>query len=152
MALLARAPVALLEQRLPTHLQNIPRQWLRAPETGLYMVQGRVGGSGARFNLGELTVTRCALRCLADGVTPPPVGVAYVLGRSPRHAELAALIDALVQIERMRTALEQAVLEPLRQHLDDERTRRHAAAQSTRVNFFTLAREADLGEKATSTP
>ena len=61
MALLSRAPLPLLEQALA---QQAPAalQWLRKPETGLYMVQGRAGGSGERFNLGEITVTRCALR------------------------------------------------------------------------------------------
>ncbi|MEE4381134.1 MAG: phosphonate C-P lyase system protein PhnG, partial [Pseudomonadales bacterium] len=45
---------------------------LRAPEFGLVMVRGRTGGTGDRFNLGEMTVTRCAVR-LADGTT----GVSY---------------------------------------------------------------------------
>ncbi|MGQ3358871.1 MAG: phosphonate C-P lyase system protein PhnG, partial [Phreatobacter sp.] len=39
---------------------------LRAPEIGLVMVRGRVGGDGAPFNLGEATVTRAAV-ALPDG-------------------------------------------------------------------------------------
>ena len=61
LALLARAPIALLEQVLQPHLQATP-YWLRKPETGLMMVEGRAGGNGERFNLGEMTVIRCALR------------------------------------------------------------------------------------------
>ena len=80
MALLARAPLPLLEQYLAPHLSN-QSQWLRRPETGLMMVQGRAGGTGERFNLGEITVTRCTLR-LGDAAGNTPVGVAYVLGRS----------------------------------------------------------------------
>jgi alpha-D-ribose 1-methylphosphonate 5-triphosphate synthase subunit PhnG len=95
MALLARAPLPLLEQYLAPHLSN-QSQWLRRPETGLMMVQGRAGGTGERFNLGEITVTRCTLR-LGDAAGNTPVGVAYVLGRSHRHAQLAATADALLQ-------------------------------------------------------
>ena len=49
---------------------------LRAAESGLVMVRGRIGGDGAPFNLGEATVTRATVR-LASG----EVGFAYVLGR-----------------------------------------------------------------------
>ncbi len=65
---------------------------MRGPEGGLVMVRGRAGGGGAPFNLGEMTVTRCTVR-LGSGL----VGHAYVAGREPRRAELAALVDALMQ-------------------------------------------------------
>ena len=38
---------------------------LRRPEAGLLMLRGRIGGEGARFNLGEATVTRCLV--VTDG-------------------------------------------------------------------------------------
>ena len=57
MALLARAPLPLLEQALQPLEPSRKTEWLRRPETGLYMVQGRAGGTGGRFNLGEITVT-----------------------------------------------------------------------------------------------
>ena len=66
MALLARAPQNLLDVALPQQGSSAP-QWLRKPETGLMMVQGRAGGTGERFNLGEITVTRFALRLPGDG-------------------------------------------------------------------------------------
>ncbi len=148
MALLARAPLPLLEQGLADHTQSTP-QWLRRPETGLMMVQGRVGGAGEKFNLGEMTVTRCALRLAPAAANTPdpalkdtPVGVAYVMGRNHRHAQLAAVADALLQIPAEWSVLEQRLLAPLRAHVQAGQTRRHAQAQTTKVDFLTVAREA----------
>src|SRR5262249_57217899 len=80
---------------------------IRKPEVGLVVVRGRAGGSGMRFNLGELPVTRCSVR-LDDGT----VGHAYVGGRDTRHAELAAVFDALLQDEVRGPALEAGLIEP----------------------------------------
>jgi len=149
MALLARSPLDLLETALRASAQ-VPVQWLRKPETGLMMVQGRAGGSGERFNAGEVTVTRCVLRWTnpdhPGASTPSQVGVAYVLGRSHRHAQLAALADAILQDPQTSDAWAAALLEPIRKYIDQRRQQQHAAAQSTRVDFFTVAREAGTGE------
>lgn len=149
MALLARSPLALLETALQASAQ-VPVQWLRKPETGLMMVQGRAGGAGERFNAGEITVTRCVLRWTnpdhPSSPAPSQVGVAYVLGRSHRHAQLAALADALLQDPQTTEAWATALLEPIRNYIDQRRQQQHAAAQSTRVDFFTVAREAGTGE------
>jgi alpha-D-ribose 1-methylphosphonate 5-triphosphate synthase subunit PhnG len=148
MALLSRAPLPLLEQGLADLAQGTPL-WLRKPETGLYMVQGRAGGTGHRFNLGELTVTRCALRVAGDN--NGAVGVAYVMGRSHRQAQLAAVADACLQDPTLHESLVLSVLQPVRQHLALAQARRAARAQSTKVDFFTVAREsgtADDGEEA----
>lgn len=150
MALLARAPRAVLEAALGDR-QDPPPRWLRAPETGLMMVQGRAGGTGERFNLGEVTVTRCALR-LSGASAASPVGVAYVLGRSHRRAQLAALADALLQDSAQQAALDAQLLQPVREHLALEQAQRQQRVQSTQVAFFTVAREAggaeDEGEDA----
>ncbi len=138
---LARAPLGMLASALKSEAQHPPR-WLRRPETGLYMVQGRAGGDGQRFNLGEMTVTRCALRAGSTQGDEAPVGVAYVLGRHHRLAELAALADALLQDERHYAALETNLLVPLAKHLAAEQQRDVDRAASTRVDFFTVAREA----------
>ena len=145
MALLARAPLSLLEQALQAPFDGCRIEWLRRPETGLYMVQGRAGGTGERFNLGEVTVTRCALRSLDAHDRPSPVGVSYVLGRHHRQAELAALADALLQQPSHQDTLEQSLLEPVRQFLSQRAAQRQAQVQSTRVDFFTVAREAGAG-------
>lgn len=145
-ALLARAPLPMLEQALQAHQDSRSTQWLRRPETGLYMVQGRAGGTGERFNLGEVTVTRCALRSVGQDMAPSPVGVSYVMGRHHRQAELAALADALLQQDSHQSTLEHDLLNPVRQHLASQVARRQAQARSTRVDFFTLAREAGGAE------
>lgn len=151
MALLARAPLALLEQAL-SPLQSIRRiEWLRRPETGLYMVQGRAGGTGERFNLGEVTVTRCTLRACGPSDIEAPVGVAYVLGRGHRHAELAALADALLQEPARQASLESGLLDPIRQYLALNLARHQARVQSTRVDFFTVARESGAVEEEEQT-
>jgi len=139
MALLARAPMPVLEAALAPHSEQAPR-WLRTPETGLMMVQGRAGGTGERFNLGELTVTRCALR-LPGASQHAPVGVAYVMGRSHRHAQLAAMADALLQDPAKQTSLDAQLLQPVREHLAHEQARRQLRVHSTKVEFFTVARE-----------
>jgi alpha-D-ribose 1-methylphosphonate 5-triphosphate synthase subunit PhnG len=112
-----------------------PYTWLRRPETGLVMVRGRIGGTGDRFNLGEMTVTRCALR-VADATT----GVAYVTGRSARHAELAALADALMQIPEQRPGIEFGLLGPLAEGRSRRTHSQVRQAAATRVDFFALVR------------
>ncbi len=149
MALLARAPQTLLDEALTGHAAMQP-QWLRRPETGLMMVQGRAGGTGERFNLGEITVTRCALRLSGDSIDAA-VGVAYVLGRNHRQAQLAAMADALLQDPLQRDLLEAQLIDPVRQHLQQAQAQRHDRAQTTKVDFLTVAREAggdDEGDEA----
>ena len=68
--------------------------------------------------------------------------MAYVQGRSKRHAELAALADALLQTQAGAVAVRNAVLHPAERALADEATRMQRRAQATRVEFFTVAREA----------
>jgi alpha-D-ribose 1-methylphosphonate 5-triphosphate synthase subunit PhnG len=146
MALLARAPLPLLEAGLAGHV-DAPTQWLRPPQTGLMMVQGRAGATGERFNLGEVTVTRCTLRLHSNsvgagaGADDTQVGTAYVLGRSHAQAKLAALADALLQDTTHYAALEHNLLTPLRQHLRHQSAERQTRADSTKVEFFTVARE-----------
>jgi alpha-D-ribose 1-methylphosphonate 5-triphosphate synthase subunit PhnG len=111
---------------------------LRRPETGLIMLQGRIGGDGGVFNLGEMTVTRCSVR-LAGGT----VGHAYVPGRDLRHAELAAAFDALMQDRGYAAELQAGLVEPL---AASQAVRERAAsckAAATRVEFFTLVRGDD---------
>lgn len=140
-SVLAGAPMDLLESALVSYSVT-SSQWLRPPETGLMMVQARAGATGERFNLGEVTVTRCALRLNPGTSAAAQVGVAYVLGRSHRHAHLAAVADALLQDPAQHEAIRKGLLEPARQHLALQRAVRHSRAQSTKVEFFTVAREA----------
>jgi alpha-D-ribose 1-methylphosphonate 5-triphosphate synthase subunit PhnG len=138
MGLLARSAPAALARALPeAEAMLAGAAWLRPPEVGAVMVRGRIGGTGAPFNLGEMTVTRCALR-LPDGT----VGLAQVQGRDPAHAARAALVDALMQGPRA-DAIRAGVLAPLAAAETAARTARAARAAATRVEFFTLVRGED---------
>ncbi len=133
MSILARAGAEDIAARLEP-LPGLPdHKRLRGPETGLVMVRGRTGGDGAPFNLGEMTVTRCAVR-LEDGT----VGHGYVAGRDARQAELAALLDALMQDPARAPALEAAVIAPLEQAQAERRAAQARKAAATRVEFFTM--------------
>jgi alpha-D-ribose 1-methylphosphonate 5-triphosphate synthase subunit PhnG len=132
MGVLARASAEEIAARIEG-LERPPHTRLRGPETGLVMVRGRAGGDGAPFNLGEMTVTRCAVR-LADG----RIGHAYVAGRDARQAELAAMLDALLQDEARRPALQRAVIAPLAAAQAARREREARRAAATRVQFFTM--------------
>ncbi|QDI76975.1 MULTISPECIES: phosphonate C-P lyase system protein PhnG [Leisingera] len=112
-------------------------EWLRPPEAGGVMVRGRMGGTGAPFNLGEMTVTRCAVS-LDDGT----VGHGYVQGRSKAKAAMAAKIDALMQTSAA-AGVRKAVLEPLAEERQAKKNARAAKAAATKVEFFTMVRGED---------
>jgi alpha-D-ribose 1-methylphosphonate 5-triphosphate synthase subunit PhnG len=134
LAVLARAQRTELEQMLQPHTDLPPFAVLKAPETGTVMVEGRAGGAGQRFNLGEATVTRCAIR-LADG----RLGFAYALGRDREKARIAALIDAMLQGEPETGPLHAGIA----RLADQQGKRREAAsrkAAATKVEFFTMVR------------
>jgi len=137
MGLLAKSKPEELEA-LFSQLPAVPgHSWLRPPEIGGVMLRGRMGGTGAPFNMGEMTVTRCALR-LEGG----EVGHAYVQGRDRAHAERAALIDALMQTSRA-DEVEAAILAPLASSRETRATARAAKAAATKVDFFTMVRGED---------
>lgn len=130
MATLARASrdeIATLLGSLPEH------ELLKAPETGTVMVEGRAGGAGRRFNLGEATVTRCVVR-LANG----RMGFSYALGRDHRKARLAALLDARLQDETGGGLHDGVAALAAQQAAARDLASRKAAA--TKVDFFTLVR------------
>ena len=101
---------------------------------GLVMVRGRTGGSGNPFNLGEATVARCTIRTGAG-----TVGHAYCLGRDLRQAELAAVLDALLQDPASGPAMEAQVIAPLATAQAERRAQLARRAAATQVQFFTLA-------------
>ena len=134
MAVLARADLARLIEllrdapALPSHVV------LRGPENGLVMLRGRAGGAGGKFNLGELTVTRCTIRN-DDGF----VGHAYIKGRERKLATLAAALDAALQDPARHDALQTAVIAPLAAEQSASRAAVARRAAATRVDFFTLS-------------
>jgi len=141
-SLLAKADSADLERTWDS-LGDVPEyDVLRAPECGLVMVRGRAGGTGAPFNLGEMTMTRCAV-VLKTGET----GFGYVAGRAQRHAELAALFDALLQAPERRAELEHDLIIPVENRLNETRRNRLAKTAATKVDFFTVLRGEDEDPK-----
>ncbi|MBT3069304.1 phosphonate C-P lyase system protein PhnG [Rhodomicrobium sp. Az07] len=137
MATFAAANAAELRGALES-MGSIDAVEIRKPETGLVMIRGRIGGDGAPFNVGEATVTRCAVR-IASGET----GFSYLLGRDQEKARLAALCDALWQSRDRRAQIETLLIAPVRERLAKARDEARAKTDATRVDFFTLVRGED---------
>lgn len=142
MAILAQAPADALRTALADALAALggrpATRILRAPEIGTVMVRGRAGGTGAPFNLGEMTVTRATL-ALDDGTT----GHAWITGRDKTHAEDAALADALMQRAESAAVVRERVIAPLATAARAGREARAAKADATKVDFFTMVRGED---------
>ena len=135
MSVLAHCGPASLEAKMVA--LNITAQYevIRAAETGLVQLQGRMGATGERFFAGDATLTRAAVR-LSNGT----LGYSWILGRDKPHAERCALLDALLQ----QPSHYQTLIETLITPLEADRTARIAARQAeinaSRVDFFTLVR------------
>lgn len=133
--------LGLMARSRPERLAEIARtlalvegRELRPPEIGTVMLQGRIGGTGAPFHMGEMTVTRCVMEWGGH------IGHGHVQGRNRAHARHAALIDALWQAEPGRVA---EALAPLAREEAEAARLRAAKAAATRVEFFTLMRGDD---------
>ncbi len=133
MAVLARASGEEIATCLAARTPLPAYTRLRGPEAGLVMVRGRVGGRGGAFNLGEMTVTRCTVRT-ESGL----VGHAYIAGRDARQAELAALVDAMLQDPDAAAALQSDVIRPLASVQQRRRDDIAAKAAATQVQFFAM--------------
>lgn len=135
MAVLARASRAELDQHTAA-VAPLPLYEIMTPaRIGTVMVEARAGGTGARFNLGEATMTKAVVR-LDDGT----MGFAYALGRDTRKALLCAVLDAVLQNEHRHDELMHAIIEPLAQAQHQRRLDASRKAASTKVEFFTLQR------------
>ncbi len=139
MAVLAKADWEQLDTLWQQNKIKPEYELVRGPETGLVMAQGRMGGSGAPFNVGEITVTRCTVR-LSDGEI---VGHSYVMGRNRKHAETAALLDGLMQDPKVGAQVAQEIIAPLQKVHAARRQNAQAKAAATKVDFFTLVRGED---------
>ena len=113
---------------------NIRYEWLRTPEIGSIMAQGRMGVTGDKFNIGEVTITRCSLK-LNCGT----IGHSYVQGRSKKKAEISALCDALMQTE-MSNEINKSIIIPLEKIKKNNKDKILSKAEATKVDFFTLVR------------
>ena len=135
MSVLAKADAAALDA-LWQALDGKPA-WttVRPAEVGMVMVRARAGGTGNQFNAGEMTVTRCAVQ-IAGGA----LGLGYVAGRDKRHAEIAAVLDGLLQDDALRDRIDAAVIRPLERGHDERRRARSLKSAATKVDFFTVVR------------
>jgi len=142
MATLAKAELQQLEV-LIQELDVPEYKFLRSPEIGLAMVRGRAGGTGEAFNLGEITITRCVIQMNPDQdrlCDQAISGFGYVAGRSLRHAELAAICDALLQHPSWYEQIDREIIQPLRSTAQHQQEIKQQQTAATKVNFFTLLR------------
>ena len=137
MAIFAKASLPSLEACIST-LELPSFEFLRSPEIGLTMVRGRMGGTGQPFNLGEMPLTRCVIQmCPPEGTV---VGFGYVVGRSHRHAELAAIGDALMQQPEWCEIMQSQVIDPLLADAQQRQIRQAKQVAATQVDFYTMRR------------
>ncbi|HVW57712.1 MAG TPA: phosphonate C-P lyase system protein PhnG [Rhizobiaceae bacterium] len=108
---------------------------LRPVETGMTLLRGRIGGSGRPFNFGEATLTRAAVE-LAAGER----GYAYLLGRRPREAELAAVFHALLKTPERRAEVEALIVRPALAAREAKEAAERAAVLPTKIDFSTMVR------------
>lgn len=108
---------------------------ITGPETGLLMVQARADGTGGRFFMGEVSVTKCVVEI--DGKY---MGYGMITGSDHDHARLAALFDGLLQHPAYHDALENGLLARLSEKRKKAARDLESCVAETRVNFFTLKR------------
>jgi len=135
---LTRCTLQDIQQYWPYHPDDFLYELLRVPETGMVMAVGRTENSGEPFNLGEVTVTRCALR-LNSGET----GIGYVMGGDSDHALHVAMIDALAQQSERCEQLFEQVIEPLRAKIEHANKQQEEKTTATKVDFLTMVRGED---------
>lgn len=134
-SILAKGRLEALEEAWAGLPEKPEYYFLRPPEIGLLLVRARFGGQGNQFNLGEMTITRCTVQ-VQGGFQ----GTAYIVGRQKRHAELAAVFDALLQDLDHHPKLMDSLILPIKKSLVLEKRMLAQKIDQTRVEFFTLVR------------
>lgn len=111
---------------------------IRPAEIGLAQVRARMGSTGRQFNIGDVTITRAAVQ-LAGG----EMGYSYLQGRNKQHAELAAVLDGLLQADQYHVVIFAQIISPLAADKQAERELRQHEVASSKVDFFTMVRGED---------
>ena len=135
-SVLARADTDELEKYWSQITNQPDFKILRQPQTGLVMMRGRSGGTGKRFNFGEITVTRCSVTLENE-----TQGHGYVMGRNKRHAQLVALFDAILQDEHHEQDQYWRFIQALAAGQKAAKEERMAKVASTKVDFYTMETE-----------
>ncbi|KKD60252.1 phosphonate C-P lyase [Grimontia sp. AD028] len=137
MSVLARTDANALITHWVKLSLNPQYQLVRAPELGLAQVRARMGGTGNAFNMGDVTITRAVVR-----LDSSELGYSYVTGRNKQHAELAAVVDALMQTSA-HDVLQQALISPLAAEKAEQEQLRAREVATSKVDFFTMVRGED---------
>ncbi|EAS44039.1 phosphonate C-P lyase system protein PhnG [Photobacterium profundum] len=139
MSVLARAAFSDLQTQWVTLDLPLPIfQVIRPAEIGLAQVRARMGGGGRQFNMGDVTLTRAVVK-LDSG----EMGYSYLQGRNKQHAELAAVIDGLMQTSEYQARLTRELITPLAALKAEQEQLRQQQVASSKVDFFTLVRGED---------
>ncbi|WP_081964092.1 phosphonate C-P lyase system protein PhnG [Hoeflea sp. BAL378] len=138
LSVLAKAPAKDLLARWKETGLDPSVELLRGPESGLVALQGRIGGGGQPFHVGEVSATRVTVR-IGSGA----VGHAMISGRDARKAQLVAVIDALAQDAEHAETIERTIVAPLEKGLAEADAKLREETAATRVNFFTMVRGED---------
>jgi alpha-D-ribose 1-methylphosphonate 5-triphosphate synthase subunit PhnG len=149
LGLIARASVEMLEEFFKSYT-HLDYDILKPFERVSYMVQGRTGNTGQRFNVGEVCVSRVIIKLHIPSATtgpsdsnpkPPTVGVAYLKSGTEQQTLWAAMADALLQDPDHHHQVVKALIEPLKLKLIEEHALAQRKVKATQVEFFTVARE-----------
>jgi alpha-D-ribose 1-methylphosphonate 5-triphosphate synthase subunit PhnG len=136
MSTLALAEASELDQLLASLGQEPAFRWIREPAYGTVMVRGNMHGANRAFNLGEAVVTSCSLQLLSGNV----VGLSYIVGRRRRSATIAALLDAIAQLDDDNGVLTRSQIEEIRAARSVRKAATRSKISSTEVDFSMLLR------------
>lgn len=138
LSVLAKSSLKDIQQHWEHSLHDFEYSPLRAPQTGMVMAVARAEGSGEPFNLGEVSVTRCAIK-LTTGQT----GIGYVMGSSKEHSLHVALLDALAQVDDQYEDIKLKLIQPLQQKIEQRNQQQQQKTAATKVDFLTMVRGED---------
>ena len=133
MSALAQAPIDVLEFVWREMEGTVSYRFLEEPAVSTVTVRVRGVGAGWGLSLGEMRVSRCSVQ-LPQGT----IGHGYVAGRDLRHAELAAVFDALLQDPLRRPVLETRLIAPMLRAAGSSVAGSDTSAAATRAQLFTV--------------
>jgi alpha-D-ribose 1-methylphosphonate 5-triphosphate synthase subunit PhnG len=136
MELFSLAAPSVLEDFLLSLDEIPPYVFLKKPSSGLVMVRGRIGGTGALFNLGELLISRSVVEM--EGT----LGFGYTPFENLRHSEMAAVLDALASHPKYENEVF-LLTEKLRKLRFELTNSEEKESERTKVEFFTVKRGED---------